>query len=137
MMGVYSASARAAVAVALAILAYAIPATASAAFYCENPPFRFALTDPAYTYETGYTIKAGATCNKRAKSEISERFTKLILQEDPKHGSVKLHKDGSFDYTAHANYHGADAYMVRLCIGDVTKPGASQCADLRYRVTIE
>jgi VCBS repeat-containing protein len=100
--------------------------TVTQAVYAANGDvLRFAATfeqhseglPPALTGEIKINAGDGLGGILLNDSDVEGNPFTIIVMSNPEHGTLSMNVDGSFSYTPHANYHGADSFTYKLSDG--------------------
>jgi large repetitive protein len=99
-------------------VATSLPATVDITVTPVNDPPVAAPDSRTTAEDTALTVAApGVLAND---TDLDGDSLQAILVSQPAHGSVTLNADGSFVYTPAPNYHGPDAFTMRVSDGTVT-----------------
>ena len=72
---------------------------------------------PALTGEIKFNQGDGPSGILLNDSDVEGSPLTIIVVSNPAHGTLSMNVDGSFTYTPHANYHGADSFTYKLSDG--------------------
>jgi VCBS repeat-containing protein len=76
-----------------------------------------AASDDAYAVAEDQTLVVAAAGVLGNDGDADGDVVNAVLVSGPAHGTLTLNADGSFTYTPHANYHGADSFTYKASAG--------------------